>query len=79
MKDIVIEFAEDFYGERVYYVGVIDTPHRPPLWVGKQRSLTRVKEDRAFVRDYDKALELVTLIERGVLKEGIECGLFDVL
>ena len=79
MLDIFIEFDVDFYGSRIYYVGATDSLHRPPLWVSKDGSLSRVKENRVFTRSYDTAVHFAKLISKGTIKEGISLNLFNAI
>jgi hypothetical protein len=59
IDDISIEFNRDFYGKRVYHIKVIKDGLA--YWLSKDKDgvLSRFKELRADIKDYDLAVRWV--------------------
>jgi len=73
MREIFIDIEGDKLDPR-YVVGVVE--NNTTFWVREDLALTRVRENRAFTRDYNKATKIVDLLWCRRLREGLPYGLF---
>ena len=77
MVSVVNIELEEHENEKIYFISTPSSRDGMPLFLTKDMSLTRVKANKAFVRDLNKVSKLAGKIFAGEIREGIAYGLFS--